>query len=377
MEQDNSQEKPAAGENPEPGRGESGFTLDLNRTLALVRGALLDPEPTWRSYLSEAGDWQRTAGLLTGPLIIGATVVAYLLGLLSGGGMFGLGRPTLGSSLMNIIMGAIAAALVAFIVSWLAGAFGGKRSFAHGLAATSLAFVPGYLGQALAPLPLIGGLLSLGLSIYGLVLLWRIIPSYLDVPDGRRAGHFIVSLLASVVAMIILGRMLGGFGASPGSDFDRTAEGEASGSATGGVFSGMARQGELIAAAEEDSYAPPRDGKLSADQVEEFIRVMERAAEMRSGQEQRLQEIAEKADQKEGFSMSDFGDVMSSVTSMAGIQTAELEVVKSSGGNWAEHEWVREALRTAWVQKDINEAVAHNYALYQRYQDQLVQHVER
>jgi hypothetical protein len=375
MEENNSQETPPAGDAPGPGPG--GVKLDLNRTLSLVRGALLDPEPTWRSYLPEAGDWQKTAGLLTGPLIIAATVVAYLLGLFSGRGMFGLARPTLGSSLMNIIMGAIAAALVAFIVSWLAGAFGGKRSFAHGLAATSLAFVPGYLGQALVPLPIIGGLLSLGLSIYGLVLLWRIIPVYLDVPDGRRVGHFIVSLLASFVAMFIVGGILGGFGPRPGSDFGRTVEGDASGSATGGVFSGMARQGELIAAAEEDTYAPPRDGKLRADQVEEFLRVMERAAEMRASQEQRLQEIAEKADQKDDFSMRDFGDMMSSVTSMAGIQTAEIEVVKSAGGNWAEHEWVREALRTAWVQKDINEAVAHNYSLYQKYQDRLADFMER
>ena len=377
MAEENNQETPPVVENPDPQPESSGIKLDLNRTLALIRGAFLDPEPTWRSYLPEAGHWQKTAVLLTGPLIVGATVVAYLLGLISGRGMFGLARATLGSSLMNILMGALAAALVAFILSWLAGAFGGKRSFAHGLAATSLAFVPGYLGQALVPLPFIGGLLSLGLSIYGLVLLWRIIPIYLDVPDGRRVGHYIVSLLASFVAMFVLGSVLGGFGARPGADLTSRVEGEATGSATGGMFSGMARQGELIAAAEEDRYTPPRDGKLSADQVEEFIRVMERADQMRAGQEQRLKDIAEKADNEKDFSMRDFGDVMSSVTSMAGIQTAEIEVVKSAGGNWAEHEWVREALRTAWVQKDINAAVAHNYALYQKYEDELANYVTR
>lgn len=48
---------------------------------------------------------------------------------------------------------AIAASVVAFIVSALAGMFGGKASFAHGLATTSLAFVPGHLGQALNWLP--------------------------------------------------------------------------------------------------------------------------------------------------------------------------------------------------------------------------------
>jgi hypothetical protein len=56
---------------------------------------------------------------------------------------------------------------------------------------------------------------------------------------------------------------------------------------------------------------------------------------------------------------------------MMGMNTIELEIVKSAGGNWAEHEWVKNTLRTAYIQKDINEAVAHNYALYQEYEDEL------
>lgn len=184
--------------------------LDLNRTWQLVRGALLDPEPTWRSYLPEAGDWKKTVALLTGPLIVASTVIAYLLGLLaSDGSLFGQFRPTIASSLLNIVTGAIAAAVVALIFSKLAGVFGGKDSFSLGLAATSLAFVPGYLGQALTWLPWIGGLLALGLGIYGLVLLWKIIPLYLEVPDGRRAGHYIVSLIASIIVMFILGGIAG------------------------------------------------------------------------------------------------------------------------------------------------------------------------
>ena len=55
----------------------------------------------------------------------------------------------------------------------------------------------------------------------------------------------------------------------------------------------------------------------------------------------------------------------------AGLQTSEIEVVKSAGGNWAEHQWVRESLRTAWIQKDINDTVAHNYELYLEFEDQL------
>jgi hypothetical protein len=80
--------------------------LDLNRTIALTKGALFDAEPTWRAYLPEAGDWQKTAFLLTGPLIIASVVIAYLLGLVSSDmSLFGL-RPTIVSSLLNVVTGA-------------------------------------------------------------------------------------------------------------------------------------------------------------------------------------------------------------------------------------------------------------------------------
>ena len=69
--------------------------------------------------------------------------------------------------------------------------------------------------------------------------------------------------------------------------------------------------------------------------------------------------------------MSEMSEIMSGATSMMGMNTVELEIVKSSGGNWAEYDWVKESLRTAYVQKDINESVAHNYALYKKYEDDL------
>lgn len=182
--------------------------LDMNRTFSLIKGALFDPEATWRGYLPEADNWQKTAFLLTGPLIILAAVFGYLIGVLgSDASAFGL-RPTLLSTLLGIVFSAIAAGVVAFIVSTLAGMFGGKSSFALGLAATSLAFVPSYLGQALGWLPWIGGFVVLGLLIYALVLLWRIIPIYLEVPAGKRVGHYILSLVATIVVMYLVSMLL-------------------------------------------------------------------------------------------------------------------------------------------------------------------------
>lgn len=342
--------------------------FDPARSLDLIKGALLEPEKTWNSYLPEANDWQKTAILLTAPLIVVSAVVAYVLGsLFSGASALGL-QPTLGSMLMGIVLGAISAALVALIVSFLAQAFGGKGGFARGLAATTLAFVPGYVGQALSSLPWIGWLLAIGLGIYGLVLLWRIIPSYLEVPAGRRVAHYVVTLLTAIVVMVILGAMFGGGAAMHhgGGVTGSYAPGPSS-----GVFGDLARQGELMAVAEEDRYEPPGDGRLEEDQIEEFLRVMQRTQEAVAARQERLAALSERTQSDEQMSIGDLSAMMGGISDAAGLNTAEIEVVKSAGGNWAEHQWVKQTLRTAWLQKDIDDAVKHNYALYQQYGDEL------
>ncbi|MGI9232066.1 MAG: Yip1 family protein [Woeseiaceae bacterium] len=360
--------------------------IDLKRTLTLVSGGMFDSEQTWRNYLPEAENWQKTVFLLTGPLIIFAAVAAYIFGFLGSDiSMFGRFRPTIVSTILTIVTSAIAAVVVAFVVSALAGAFGGKNNFALGLAATTFAFIPGYLGQAATWLPWIGGLLALGLFIYGLVLLWRVIPIYLGVPNDKRVGHYILSLVASIAAMVILSLTIGRFlyPSMGGPSFESLSERSTSDSSSdgtsssAGMYSGLARQAELMQAAEDDRYDPPSDGRLSEDQVREFVRVMQRTEEMQQQKTARLKELAEKADRDEEVSFSDLGSMMSGVTEVAGLQTSEIEVVKSAGGNWAEHQWVRESLRTAWIQKDINDAVAHNFELYQEFEAELSPFIAR
>lgn len=356
--------------------------LDLNRTVKLVSGSLFDPEATWRAYLPEAGDWQKTAALLTGPLIVAAAVIAYVLGFLGSDSMFGAFRPTIMSTLLGIVMMAISAGVVAFVFSALAGTFGGKGSVALGLAATTLAFVPGYVGQALSGLPWLGGLLALVLFIWSLVRLWQIIPLYLEVPDNKRGPHYIVSVIVCIVVMFILGavvnRVMYGSMTGPAmSDFSGVGSPSSAEDAASGMFGGVMRQAELMAAAEEDTYTPPADGRVSEGQVRDFLRVMERATELQDEKGERLREIAEKAEKEQEMSLSDLSQMMGGMGDVAGLQTAEMEVVKTAGGNWAEHQWVRESLRTAWIQKDLNETVAHNYALYRQYEDELGEYIPR
>ena len=278
-----------------------------------------------------------------------------------------------------MVMSAIAAGVVAFIVSTLAGMFGGNRSFARGLAATTLAFVPGYIAQVLNWLPWIGTLIALGLFVYALVLLWRIIPIYLDVPDSKRTGHYVLSLVATIVTMVLISMLMRPI-IGPGSlgmpDFSSSVS-DSQPTGFGGLAGEAMRQGALIAEAEEDRFDLPADGRLSEAQVEEYIRVNQRAEEILHEKAERMQELARRAEDNEQLSMREMREIMGGATSMIGMNTVELEIIKSSGGNWAEYEWVKNALRTAYVQQDINAAVEHNYALYKKYEDELREFVTR
>ncbi|MGI9205974.1 MAG: hypothetical protein ACR2Q3_18300, partial [Woeseiaceae bacterium] len=102
-----------------------------------------------------------------------------------------------------------------------------------------------------------------------------------------------------------------------------------------------------------------------------------RAREIMEERGERIRELAERAEKNEQLSISEMSEMMGGATTIIGMNTIELEVVKTAGGNWAEYEWVKNSLRTAYIQKDINDTVTHNYALYQDYEDELQSFVAR
>ncbi|CAN5215380.1 hypothetical protein BH24PSE2_BH24PSE2_02670 [soil metagenome] len=177
--------------------------MDFNRTLALIRGMLFEPRVTSEGYAAENRDWQYTAITLTLPLIVASAIAAWLVRLifsgfylLSGGGIPGL--------ILGIILGLAAIALLGFVLAALAGAFKGANVFSKAFACASLAMVPMYVAQVFGAVPLIGPLILIVAVIWSLVLLYRMIPLYLAVPDDKRLAHFIVSVIALLLIYAVL-----------------------------------------------------------------------------------------------------------------------------------------------------------------------------
>ncbi len=338
--------------------------FDANTTIRWISGVLQDPQGTARAYRETQPPWQATLMQITLPAFVLSAVAGFVLSLLFHRSfMFGgmAGSPVY--FLISLAWSIGFLFLAAFIFDFFAGVFQGSRSYDSAYAALSLAAVPSLAGGVLSPLPWIGWLISLVAGIYSLVLLYRFIPVFLTVPEDKRAVHYVVSLVVAFIAEVIVAAVLaaafapslshiGGNTSSIGSD------------AGSGVLGDFERQADYADQASQDTYDPPGDGIVTDAQVAAYARSLQRTAELRQRLDHHLGAT------KEGDNPS-LGDIFSGVKDAVRMGTAEMEVVKTGGGNWAEHQWVKNQIEAARVQKDSSPAVKQNYALFQKYQDQI------
>ena len=354
--------------------------FDFTKTLALIKGGLLDHENTWKSYLEDCPSWQQTALALTVPLFLASTLVSLIFSRLTGGyAMYGFQGNWFMALLTSIIMGALGFAILVLVFNFLAGTFRGTPNFSRAFAAVSLAVIPAWVAGAVAGLiPYLGGLIALAGGILSLVFIYRIMPLALNVPDDKRKVHFWVSLVAVIVINMVIGLTLGlGRAGEPYSGNGYTASDIAQRkSASPGVFAEGVRQAEIIDAASSDTYDPPSDGELDQDQVEDYVAVVRKTRAIRQEYAEKMDKLAAEMKAKEAAgespSMADLGKMYSGAGGLVTINNAEMEVVKTGGGNWAEHEWVKQQLRTAKIQQgEGSDEIAHNYKLYKKYEDEL------
>ncbi len=355
------------------------MNIDLKETLRLISGGILDHKTTWKNYLDQEPSWQKTALLLTGPLIIANVVLSLIFAKIVGGYYtYGYASNVFTALFTGILMSAISMALAAGVFGFFAGVFGGKRNISQALAGVSLAAIPAFAAGIVGALvPGIGFILVLVGAVLSLVFLYQIQPVALSIPDDKRAVHFVVSLICTIVlnAIVITVLGVGSAGRSVSmselSDLylDQPAR---SRSASSGMLSEIERQGELIEAASADSYDPPADGKLSEAQVQAYAKVQAKTKALHERYAEKMKRLEEDLKEKDEPSAADMARVYSGIGSAMGANNAEMEIVKTGGGNWAEHQWIASALRTAMIQQgDGSEAIEHNYALYQDYREEL------
>lgn len=352
--------------------------IDIPKTIDLIKGGLLNHRTTWEGYLSDNPGWQKTIILLAGPLIIGSVILQVLFSRLIGGtSLYSYpGAGLIVALIIGILLAAIGLFILAFAFHFMSDQIGGQKDFNRAFAAVTLASIPGYiLGIVGAIIPYLGGLISLAGFIITIVFMWKILPLALSIPAEKRLMHFIVSIIIAIVINLIINTVVvasvigsayrGGF-----SSYDH--QDQRSSNSVSGVFSDFARQGELIDAAEADRYEPPADGKLSNRQVKQLVAIMQKTNDAQARYAERMEQMAEDIEKKDNPSFADIGKLYSGIGDAVSATNAEMEVVKTGGGNWAEHQWVKNQLHVAVLQQgEGSEEIEYNYNMYKDYEDEL------
>ncbi len=357
------------------------MSFDLNKTLSLIKGGLFDAENNWTNYLSENPSWQQTALVLTAPLLLANVILSLIFYKLVGGfAIYGYQSGWLLSLFLGLLTGVISVAITASVFNIMAGVFKGTSNFSRAFTAVSLAVIPAWVAGAVSPLiPFLGVFLALAGGILSLVYMYRIMPLALAVPAEKRVMDFIASLLLIIVVNAVLGMI---FAPEPETVFtsgDYASETMVETNiSSAGMMGEITRQAQLMEVANADQYQPPADGELDEAQVVAYISVLDKTRSIHQEYAKKMDQISADIEAKEesgeGVSFSDISQAMSGAGSMIGANNAEMEVLKTGGGNWAEHQWVKQQLRTArYQQGEGSDAVAHNYKLYQKYEEQLTE----
>ncbi len=356
------------------------MTFDFTKTLSLIKGGLLDHETTWKSYLEENPGWQQTAMVLAGPLILANIVLSVILSRMAGGFSYYSYYGNIFTALFwGLFMGILGFVITVFAFNFLAGQFKGNSNFPRAFAAVSLAAIPSWTAGILAALiPYIGLLIALAGGIISLFFMYKIMPMALNVPDEKRLVHFISSLVSIVILNFVIGSIIG-VGAM-GSGMHSGALSKSNIYSRSTVGSGMLgefeRQGRLVEEAEADFFDPPADGKLSKAQLEKYVKVLQKTRALHEEHAEKIQKLSEEMEAKkkagEKPSPADLSQMYAGIGTAISANNAEMEVVKTGQGNWAEHLWIKEQLRTARIQQgEGSDTLAHNYKLYQKYEDEL------
>ncbi|WP_295190629.1 Yip1 family protein [uncultured Brevundimonas sp.] len=176
--------------------------------VARVKGILLQPKSEW---LKIDGEFATTKSLFTRYAMILAAIgpVCSLLG--------GQLMPIMGMKLS--IVGAIVVALVSYgmslagvfllglIINALAPNFGGTANKVQAMKLAVYSWTAAWLAGVFGLIPMLGILAILGL--YSFYLLFVGLPILMKVPEDKKVGYFIVTVIAGVVMYFIISAIVG------------------------------------------------------------------------------------------------------------------------------------------------------------------------
>ena len=158
------------------------------------------------------GEQTPTGQLVTGYIIplaaigavtsfIGSTLLGAVLPFVGGGSIvFGLVGLVLG-----LVMAAVGVFVISLVVNLFAPTFGGQQDSNQALKVTAYSFTPGWLAGVLNIIPILGGLLSSLIALYGFYLLYLGLPKLMKSPQDKAVVYTLVVAICGIVVSMVLG----------------------------------------------------------------------------------------------------------------------------------------------------------------------------
>ena len=94
------------------------------------------------------------------------------------------------------------------ILAGIAPSFGGKNDPLNALKLFVFAATPAWLGTAVAIVPFVGWLAALAGAVYAVYLFWKHFADALSIPEDKKVGYLIVSVIVLAVVHWVI-RMIG------------------------------------------------------------------------------------------------------------------------------------------------------------------------
>ncbi|NNG05206.1 MAG: hypothetical protein HKM95_14070 [Inquilinus sp.] len=185
--------------------------VDLTSVVGRTAGMLLRPLPTLEAHSRPVPPWTVVAREHVLPLLVASALVWALLTWLFRAHFEALGIPMPDS--LPTMMAVVALRVVfqfsgllamAKIAAMVAGNLGGRDDFPAAYTLVALSLTPSMVGNALSPIPMIGGVTWLGGLIYGLTIFYRAMTGVIGVPTESRGKHLAFTLVITVLAMLMV-----------------------------------------------------------------------------------------------------------------------------------------------------------------------------
>jgi hypothetical protein len=174
-----------------------------------VKNILMTPKTEWPVIAAESTD---VKSLYTGYIMILAAIpaIAGIIGML----FLSFAAMAVGYAIVQYILTLIMVFLVALLIDALAPTFGGQKSQINALKLVAYSATAGWVASVFMVIPVLGAIIALIGSLYGIYLLYLGLPVLMKCPQEKVIPYLVVTvviwiLLSWVFMALIASRAIG------------------------------------------------------------------------------------------------------------------------------------------------------------------------